>query len=62
MGLIDNHYFELSHDNYDAAQWECKATSIFARATPARVCTYGKSPIKALNEAMKLIPNEITNA
>ena len=61
MGLIDDYYFELSHDNYDAAKWECKVTDVSAYATPSRFYTYEPSPIKALSKAMKIMASEVTN-
>ena len=59
MGLINNHYFELSHGG---SEWQCKTTGLFNRATPARFCTYGPSPIKALSKAMQLIADEVPSA
>lgn len=59
MGLIDDYYFELSHDG---AEWECKVTAISTYATPTRFHTYESSPVKALSKAMKIIANEVHSA
>lgn len=59
MGLIDDYYFELSHDG---AEWECKVTAINTYATPSKLYTYEPSPIKALGKAMKIIASEVNDA
>ena len=49
-GIIDAHYFELSHNG---AKWECKVTGIYVQTADTRFNVWGPNPIKALNEAMK---------
>ena len=58
IGLIDKYHFELS---YDGSKWACNVTGIYVQTASTRFCTYGPNPIKALDEAMKLIPNEVIN-